>query len=341
MTPEELDIKLRALSEHELLYRSGSKPSTAISSHHNVMIDGNPVIKSVFGNRAIRFWSEQGFSSSAAPAPHIYIGRHSRFRDYPLHFHDFVELSYMYDGSCMEIVNGGIHGVRKGQVLLVDSDTIHTIAPLEDNDILINIQIEKSYFNSNFFNRLDTGSLVTSFFVNAISKGRVHNNFILFHSEHSRRLSLFVQELLCEFFDPSPRPEEMINGILSLIISELVNVYAQDDSSADRPQSSPVVPVLRYIEQNYANCTLEGATRELGMSTSYLTKLIKRDMGSTFKTLVQQQRMAIARRLLAESDLSVTDVARNVGYYNMSFFYRVFERECGMQPGAWRQRSGR
>jgi AraC-like DNA-binding protein len=74
------------------------------------------------------------------------------------------------------------------------------------------------------------------------------------------------------------------------------------------------------------------------MSTSYLTKLIKRETGSTFKVLVQQQRMAVARRLLQESDLSVTDVARNVGYANMSFFYRVFEREYGMRPGECRRR---
>ncbi len=340
MTPEELDARLIALSDHEKRYRSGGAPADSNSLHKRVAIDGNPVVKSVFGDRAIRHWGRLGFAPNIAPAPHVFIGRHSRFRDYPLHIHDFVELSYMYRGSCMEVVNGGIHGVRENQVLLVDSDTVHTISPLGENDILVNIQIEKPYFNSNFFNRLDMGSIVTSFFVNAITKGTKHDSFILFRSDHSRRLAVFMRELFCEYFDPSPHPVEMINGLLSLIISELVNIHAQDDQGAGSARLSPVIPVLRYIEQNFVDCTLEETAHEFSMSTSRLTKLIKRETGSTFKTLVQQQRLSVARRLLAESDRSVTDIARDVGYYNMSFFYRIFEREYGMQPGAWRQHAG-
>lgn len=338
MTPEQLDTKLRTLSEHELAYRSGVKPTDNQLLHETVQVKGHPALRSRFGDRALRHWAELGYGPNDAPAPHLFIGHHARFREYPLHFHDFVELSYMYSGSCMEVVNNGIYGIKQGQVLLVDSDTVHTISPMGEDDVLLNIQIEKPYFNSNFFNRLDSGNLVTSFFVNAISKSAAHDNFILFHSENSRRLAVFMQELLCEYYDPSPRPSEIINGLFSLVISELINVYAEGDRRTNSPRLSPVVPVLRYIEQHYADCTLEQTAREFGMSTSYLTKLIKRETGSTFKVLVQQQRMAVARRLLQESDLSVTDVARNVGYANMSFFYRVFEREYGMRPGECRRR---
>ena len=46
----------------------------------------------------------------------------------------------------------------------------------------------------------------------------------------------------------------------------------------------------------------------------------------------------VAERLIAGGTSSIADVASEVGYQNMSYFYKIFERECGMLPGAWRQR---
>ena len=251
--------------------------------------------------------------------------------------HDFVELAYMYSGHCLEVVNDGILDVAKGQVLLVDSDTVHTIQPLSEDDILVNVQIDKRYFDTSFFSRFDSDSIVTSFFVRSISKGAAHDSFILFPSQESRRLPLFMNELLCEAFDPSPRSEEMADALLTLVLAELVNVCEQNASSGTVPIASPALDVLRYIEANYRTCTLSGCARELGMSTSYITKMLRSECGQTFKELVQKQRIMVAERLIAGGVSSIADVASEVGYQNMSYFYKIFERECGMLPGAWRQ----
>lgn len=332
MTPEELDERLRALSEHERAYRAGMEPASDPRPH--VMVDGVPVVVSRFQDASLVPAGD--IPPHALTSPYVRVKRHSRFRDYPLHMHDFVELSYMYDGRCLEIVNDGVYAVTKGQILLVDSDTIHTIAPLSEDDILVNVQIDKRYFDSNFFSRLDTASVVSSFFVRAISKGTAHDSFILFRSEKSRRIPLFMNELLAECLDPSPRAEEMVRALLALVFAELVNVYERD-AEASSAGDAPVLSVLRYIERNYQDATLAAAARELGMSTSYITKLLKRECGKTFKELLQEQRIAVAKRLIAADVLSITDAAAQVGYQNMSYFYKVFERSCGMLPGEWRE----
>lgn len=74
------------------------------------------------------------------------------------------------------------------------------------------------------------------------------------------------------------------------------------------------------------------------MSPGYLSKTLKAQTGKTFRQLLLQQRMSVAKLLLAEGNLPVTEVARIVGYENVSFFYRVFRRECGVKPGEWRNR---
>ncbi len=326
MTPEDLDKRLRVLSEHEIGYRNGA-PS-APETRPFATIAGVEVMQSSFWGNSPRTGDHD---------PLIRFKRHSRFRDYPLHNHDFVELSYMYDGMCIETVNDRLMGLRKGQVLLVDSGTIHTIAPLGENDILVNFQIEKSYFTTNFFNRLESDSLVTSFFLNSISKGIAHNNFILFRSETSRRLPIFMNELMCECLEPSARSENMLQCLFSLVVSELIDVYEQGVDEGTVPLRNPALTYLRHIEENYRTCTLQETASKFNVSTSYIAKLLKRECGATFKDLVQHQRIEQAKRLLANDTLSVTDVARSVGYSNISFFYKVFERECGMLPGEYRK----
>lgn len=344
MTPEELDRQLREISDHERGYRSGIKPDNAAvigPLHEFVSVGGRPILLSRFGNRAatVQVRSADGtMVTRRSASPYICASRHSRFRDYPLHFHDFVELSYMYDGSCHEVINGRLYGIKTGEVLLVDSDTIHTIAPLGEGDILVNIQVDKRYFTANFFNRLDDDSVVTSFFLHSISKTARHDDFIIFRTTDDRRLRTCMNELICELRDPSPRSsEQIVAGLFSVVMAELVNAYGNDVETVTPNRQSTALSVLRHIEEHYAECTLAETASRFGLSTSGLSKLLKRDVGSTFKELVLRQRMAVASRLLAEEALPVSSVARRVGYQNMTFFYKVFAREFGVMPGEYRQ----
>ena len=108
MTPEELDRQLRTLSDHERLYREGAVP--APEQRRFVDVGGRQVMLS-------RFQAGKP-GTPGIPSAFIRAKRHSRFRNYPLHMHDFVELAYMYSGHCLEVVNDGILDVAKGQVLL-------------------------------------------------------------------------------------------------------------------------------------------------------------------------------------------------------------------------------
>lgn len=348
MTPEELDRKLRRLSDSERRYQAGEQPDEY--PYHYDLIDGRRVGFSQMGSRVADYVHERQSrrrESGAIPhemlpaSPFIYVNRHARFRSFPLHRHDFVEMVYMYDGSCVQEVNGEAMRVRKGQVLLLDSDTIHTIRPLGEGDILMNIQFDKRYFDYAFFMRLDLDNIVTSFFSKSAAKGMRHDSYLRFNSENNRRLGLFMVEFLCEWFDPSDHGERVLNDLFSLIATELVSCYGRNTATSEFEfhQSGEIVRILHHIERAYASCTLEDCASSFGMSAGYLSKMLKTQTGSTFTQLVQKQRMSVAKLLLSEGNLPVTEVARSVGYENVSFFYRVFKRSCGVSPGEWREQA--
>lgn len=96
--------------------------------------------------------------------------------------------------------------------------------------------------------------------------------------------------------------------------------------------------ILSAIEEN---CTddafnLQVLSEQFGLSVSYLSKYIKQQTGENFVDYVGKKRIAMAKKLLAESDENIEQVGRNVGYYNALTFRRAFKKYEGITPGAYR-----
>jgi AraC-like DNA-binding protein len=63
------------------------------------------------------------------------------------------------------------------------------------------------------------------------------------------------------------------------------------------------------------------------------------EFNTTFRALLDEGRYEIARQMLENTSLDVTDVASSLGYADASAFTRAFRRWSGNTPGAWRARS--
>jgi AraC-like DNA-binding protein len=77
----------------------------------------------------------------------------------------------------------------------------------------------------------------------------------------------------------------------------------------------------------------------LSMHRRTLNRRIKAE-GSTFQQLLDEVRFAVARQLLAGTDISLDDVAAMLGYSGVSPFMRAFRRWTGSTPGGWRRSLG-
>ena len=68
-----------------------------------------------------------------------------------------------------------------------------------------------------------------------------------------------------------------------------------------------------------------------------MEQIIKKQTGSTFSRLLETRRLEQACFLLKNTDLTIEDIAENIGYENLSFFYRLFRRTYGSTPREYRK----
>lgn len=84
----------------------------------------------------------------------VYINKQSRFIDVSPHSHDFIEIIYIYSGTCYQNINGEDIVLAKGDMCIIDTGIIHSIKSGQFNDIFINILMRKDYLTTSLLSRL-------------------------------------------------------------------------------------------------------------------------------------------------------------------------------------------
>lgn len=83
--------------------------------------------------------------------------------------------------------------------------------------------------------------------------------------------------------------------------------------------------------------TREGIAESLGVSANYFSRVFRRELGLSPWQYLSRLRVLRAKQLLADTDMSVTEVAIAVGFADSAYFSRTFHKEVGRSPLAYRR----
>jgi AraC-like DNA-binding protein len=124
---------------------------------------------------------------------------------------------------------------------------------------------------------------------------------------------------------------------LTLLLVDVARLATDIVGDLRRSNEGLLAEVFDVIEQRFAEpLSLRGVARSVGITPGYLTTLVRRRTGRTVGDWITERRMVRARQLLADTDLPVNDIARLVGLSDPGYFARVFRRNNGVTPRAWR-----
>ncbi|MFC5470707.1 response regulator [Cohnella suwonensis] len=103
---------------------------------------------------------------------------------------------------------------------------------------------------------------------------------------------------------------------------------------------SPLVRRARqYLRDHYGDpaLSLEMTAKSIGVSSVYLSRLFKQEMGTSFVALLTQIRIAMAVKLLDSTNRGMADIAESVGYESQHYFSTVFKKTVGVSPIRYRK----
>lgn len=319
MLKEQVDAILRAYNQAEIKHKKN------ISSKYEMI----PLTKDYKKNEVYNFIIP---SSSS-----VQLYKNARFDAVPMHVHSNIEINYMYSGSCIQTIDYKTHTIKKGQMTFIDTKTPHAIGYTGEDDILINFVVSKEVLNSSFFSKLSDNNLITTFFINAINSDSDHLNYLIFNTENNRRLEVFVQEFIWEYYHPSRNTEEIKNSLFILIILEMINSLDTSINLESISQSNTtVIAALKYMETHFKTCTLESTANHVHINPVYLTTLLKKYFHKSYKELIIELRLKYAEKLLLNSTQPIDAIARECGYQNLTYFYQKFKEHYHCSPKEYR-----
>lgn len=95
--------------------------------------------------------------------------------------------------------------------------------------------------------------------------------------------------------------------------------------------------IEKKIAESKGNISVTECADALGVSTTYIWKVLKMESGKSFSDYQDEYKLEEAKRLLLETDMSVVDIAAKLNYTNAQNFIRFFSKKTGITPGKFRK----
>lgn len=125
------------------------------------------------------------------------------------------------------------------------------------------------------------------------------------------------------------------------VARRIPEAYAEalDDLSMSAAGTPIVLLAKAFIDANYAdeNLSLKDVAEEVRISPSYLSRLLRQELGVTFNDYVTQIRVKHAVWFLQDPTMKIYEIASRTGYSNQHYFSTAFKRVFGISPIEYRK----
>ena len=269
-------------------------------------------------------------------AKDITVRTHTRYIDFPLHKHNYLEIMIVLSGSITHIIADDELMLTKGDILVLNKHISHSIKRANTDDIGVNVIISDSFIDSLSAELSDT---VFSQLIRENSKTEGAPMYLSFGTGDNKQISNIIENMLFELTEYRSemkilrRTVSLLFDYLSLKSEKMLrSASTPPDREAERKKT-----VSAYIKGNFRTATLGELSDIMYLSSPYLSKLIKEYFGMSFKELLLKERIERAKELFTKTSLPISDIIHSIGYENESYFHREYKNATGTTPLASRK----
>lgn len=236
------------------------------------------------------------------------------------HSHSYTELFYIVGGDGQFQINDRIFQVKAHQLVVVNPNIMHTEVSYEAHPLeYIVIGIEGIEFTAT-----DTEE----------------SRYCIYTFPEKNSVLSCLQSILREMQDREPEYQTACQAYMDIIMVHLLrNASVSVTQIHSRfPGNRQCASVRHYIDRHYKeNITLDQLAEEVSINKYYMAHAFKREYGVSPISYLIACRIREGKRLLAETDLSLSQIAAVLGFSSPSYFSQTFRSSEGMSPTQYRK----
>lgn len=266
----------------------------------------------------------------------IQVRPHTRFVHFPKHTHNYIEVIYMCAGSTHHVIDGENVILREGELLFLNQKAQQEIYPAMEDDIAVNFIILPEFFDYSLKMMGEEKNLLRDFVIDCLKGEYAEAGYMHFKVADVLPIQNLLENLIWTIWNRQPNKRSINQATMGLLFLQLMNHMEHMETNTENRKQKLIIDVLGYIEENYRDGELTRLAGVLNYDVYWLSKEIKKLTGKNYTDLVQEKRLNQAAYLLKNTAMSVTDIGLMVGYDNLSYFHRIFQKYYGTTPRKFR-----
>lgn len=260
------------------------------------------------------------------------------FTDFPMHWHEEIEIIYVVSGSAMYTVDLEQYLLNEGDVLIIPPTALHSFNQYKSCDFYSHaILFDQKMIDG------DTIDTCSKKFITPIFKNDIYLPIhIDKNNTHNKAIRDILNKAIIHNTDRTIGYELEIKIAFLQFISYFFkhNYYnaTTEHNNVNIRTTTLIKSISTYIKENYKDkITLEMLATHANISVFHLSHIFKQSTGQTPIDYLNQYRLITSADMLRTTDLSIMDIAFECGYNNVSYFNRAFKAKYGMTPKEYRK----
>lgn len=247
-----------------------------------------------------------------------------RSTDFPLHWHDRIELIYVFRGEFKMKFDKKEYSVHENQLLIVPPRVLHSGDMVVPNTAFRTLMFEPSYFSCS---------------VPAVK------NFIEALFEKQIRLTPVTDDpdilaLFMKIYDMQAEQGDVATLRITSCIYELLALFRERclvDMQVQFTAKSTFGEIITYIQENYQQpITSSFLCKKFGYSQNYFSRRFIAETGMPPTAFIRTVRLENAAEMLRETNMSISSIALACGFTSTKYFTHCFRELYGITPGHFR-----
>jgi len=269
----------------------------------------------------------------------IYVGEFRNFFALYLHWHDEMEFIYIKQGKGTLYLDLEFYDIHEGDFILIKKDSLHYVI----GDKISILKYEAVVFDLDMLKNplFDYCQLE---FIEPMIKNELHLAPIIKKCNNGYEVIMdYYNKIVKSYLKKEFGYQLEIKGLLFLLFFQIFNNKYAERINADSLNKNKKLDIIKkliqYIKAHYNEpITVKELANIAEYSEYHFIRFFKAQTGKTCTQFINSVRLEEAARLLVTTKLSITEIAYEVGFGDVSYFIKIFKKQFSDSPSNYRKK---